>query len=268
MRLQGKIALITGAASGIGRAVTDLFATEGATVFAGDIASPQTPYSDGIVPVALDVTREDDWEAAVDTIVEKSGRLDVLINSDKKGIELIGPIAKNQSWQANSDGAYDHTQFQIDWQTMQATCPEGKVSAVCSKGRTRAGNRNYHFHFDARDCANCAARSRCTRAKKAGRQLCVLPQEKYERLQEARQRQKTEGFKVQYQARAGVEGTISQAINSHGVRRARYRGLARTHLQHLAAAAAINLSRAADWLFGHRPETTRVTPFIALACPA
>lgn len=191
--------------------------------------------------------------------------LDVLINSDQKGIELIGPIAKNQSWQANSDGAYDHTQFQIDWQTMQATCPEGKVSVACSKGQTRAGNRNYHFHFDMQDCANCAARSRCTRAKKAGRQLCVLPQEKYERLQEARQQKTTEAFKVQYRARAGVEGTISQAINSHGVRRARYRGLARTHLQHLVAAAAINLNRVADWLYGNRPEETRVTPFVALA---
>jgi transposase len=191
--------------------------------------------------------------------------LDVLIHSDQKGIELIGPIAKNQSWQANSDGAYDHTQFQIDWQTMQATCPAGKVSAVCSKGRTRAGDRNYHFHFDLRDCANCGARSRCTRAKKAGRQLCVLPQEKYERLQKARQQKSTEAFKVQYRARAGVEGTISQAINSHGARRARYRGLARTHLQHLATAAAINLNRAADWLFGNRPEKTRVTPFVALA---
>lgn len=194
--------------------------------------------------------------------------LQVLIKSEEKGIDLIGPIAKNHSWQANSDGAYDHTRFQIDWQAMQATCPEGKVSAACSKGRTRAGGDNIHFHFDIQDCAACDARSRCTRAKKAGRQLCILPQEQYQRLQDARQRQKTEEFKLLYKARAGVEGTISQAVNSQEVRRARYRGLARTHLQHLATAAAINYTRAADWLSGRKPETTRIAPFVALACQA
>ena len=84
-------------------------------------------------------------------------------------------------------------------------------------------------------------------------------------LQEARQRQETEAFKLLYQARAGIEGTVSQAVNAFGVRRARYRGLERTHLQHLATAAAINFTRAADWLSGLRPETTRIEPFAALA---
>jgi NAD(P)-dependent dehydrogenase (short-subunit alcohol dehydrogenase family) len=81
MRLQGKVALITGAASGIGYAISELFAKEGAAVFASDIAAPEKPYSEGIEAITLDVTSEDDWEAAVDSVIEKSGRLDVLINN-------------------------------------------------------------------------------------------------------------------------------------------------------------------------------------------
>jgi NAD(P)-dependent dehydrogenase (short-subunit alcohol dehydrogenase family) len=81
MRLQGKIALVTGAASGIGYAVTALFAKEGATVYATDIASPKTAYPNGVEAMRLDVTSERDWETAVKKIVQAHDRLDILINN-------------------------------------------------------------------------------------------------------------------------------------------------------------------------------------------
>lgn len=90
MRLREKVALVTGAASGIGRAVAELFSTEGAIVFASDIAQPHKPYLSGIEAITLDVTSEDGWQKAVDTVVEKTGRLDVLINN--AGIIAYEPL--------------------------------------------------------------------------------------------------------------------------------------------------------------------------------
>lgn len=54
MRLQGKVALVTEAASGIGNTVVELFLKEGATVFAGDIKHPKPAYSLGIEAIKLD----------------------------------------------------------------------------------------------------------------------------------------------------------------------------------------------------------------------
>jgi 3alpha(or 20beta)-hydroxysteroid dehydrogenase len=90
MRLKDKIVLVTGAASGIGLAITGLFAREGATVFASDIKEPATPYPGGVEALTLDVTSEAAWRAAVDAVVAKAGRLDVLINN--AGIIAYEPL--------------------------------------------------------------------------------------------------------------------------------------------------------------------------------
>ena len=78
-KLEAKVALVSGAAQGIGRAVAELFAEEGALVYASDIKD--VANGKGIEPVALDVTKPDDWKRVVDAIVAKRGRIDVLINN-------------------------------------------------------------------------------------------------------------------------------------------------------------------------------------------
>ena len=68
-----------------------------------------------------------------------------------------------------------------------------------------------------------------------------------------------------FRTKRGIEGTISQGVRGMDVRHARYIGLARTHLQHVATAAAINVVRVVDWLMGERPEPTRRSPLLAFA---
>jgi NAD(P)-dependent dehydrogenase (short-subunit alcohol dehydrogenase family) len=79
-RLQGKIVLVTGAAGGIGRAICGLFAAEGAELAASDLAAPED-VEGAALALALDVTREADWAAAVSQVVARFGRLDVLVNN-------------------------------------------------------------------------------------------------------------------------------------------------------------------------------------------
>ncbi|MBI5634688.1 MAG: transposase [Nitrospirae bacterium] len=65
--------------------------------------------------------------------------------------------------------------------------------------------------------------------------------------------------------RLGIEGTISQAVRAYGVRRTRYTGLAKTHLQMVATAATINLSCFGDYLLGALSVTSRTSRFAAFS---
>ena len=69
----------------------------------------------------------------------------------------------------------------------------------------------------------------------------------------------------QYGRRAGIEGTLSQGVRAFGLRRTRYRGLPKTHLQHVAIAAAINIDRIVAWLDERPRAMTRISRFAALA---
>jgi transposase len=93
----------------------------------------------------------------------------------------------------------------------------------------------------------------------------VRPQPQFAALMAARRRQTTAEFREQYATRAGVEGTISQGVQVCGLRRSRYRGLAKTALGHLFIGMALNFSRIAAWLAEVPRSTTRRSTFAALA---
>jgi transposase len=105
----------------------------------------------------------------------------------------------------------------------------------------------------------------CTKnGDKNSRKLTMLPREEHELLIAKRVEQRTPEWKHLYNMRAGIEGTFSQGVRSTGLRRSRYRGQAKTHLQNVAIACAINLQRLTDYWAGVHPAQTRTSAFARL----
>ena len=127
-----------------------------------------------------------------------------------------------------------------------------------------SGRVSIVVQFRQGDCQACEARALCTRAKQA-RYLRLHPREQHEALEAARARVSAEAGKELYKRRAGIEGTLSQGVRAFGMRRTRYRGLEKTHLQHVAIATAINVDRLVAWFAGTPRATTRTSRFAALA---
>ncbi|MFL4908228.1 transposase [Streptomyces sp. MMS24-I2-30] len=96
-----------------------------------------------------------------------------------------------------------------------------------------------------------------TKSALGRRMLTLRPREPHEALVRARAEQKTEPWKAKYALRAGVEGTINQALDITGMRRARYRGLPKVRLQHAFSATAPNVIRLDAYWTGHDRHHTR-----------
>ena len=103
-------------------------------------------------------------------------------------IDLMGPTRPNVSWQAHVEGAYRLEQFTIDWEHAQVICPQGKISRTWTPQVADNGSPKISVKFRAEDCARCAERPRCTRAKTMPRHLSLHPREQYEALEVARTR--------------------------------------------------------------------------------
>ncbi|MDZ4382059.1 MAG: transposase, partial [Parvibaculum sp.] len=127
-------------------------------------------------------------------------------------------------------------------------------------------NQPYHLvHFPRHVCGAFHARALCTKARQNSRQLLLHLQVEHEALHAARQRLGSKEGRKLYARRAGVEATLSQAVRAFGLRRTRYRGLAKTSLQHVATAAAMNVERATAWPTGQPRAKTRTSRFARLA---
>jgi transposase len=181
------------------------------------------------------------------------------------GVEIVGPVRPDSSWQARAQRGYDVSHFQIDWQARQAVCPQGQVSSSWTPHQDAWGNEVIAIKFSRTDCRLCPARTSCTKAAEAPRHMTVRPQMGHEALVRIRAQQETPEWKERYDQRAGIEGTLSQAIRLLELRQARSVGGQKVRLQHVATAVALTLLRIFAWLEGTKRAKTRTSRFAALA---
>lgn len=181
------------------------------------------------------------------------------------GVRLVGPTRTNVRWQGQVEGGHTVDRFEIDWEREVVTCPEGHESRWWN-AFTRGDGRPYiSVSFNRADCQSCPAQALCVRSETRGRSMQLSVQAEHEAREAMRAELDTDEGWANYAARAGVEGTISQGVRSAGLRRTRYRGLAKTRLGHVATAAALSADRAAAWLGGRPVAKTRTSRFAALA---
>jgi transposase len=158
----------------------------------------------------------------------------------EEGWELVGPA---QPSAARKDLAKEYRieAFDISIIERKALCPAGRTSTNCSKlTEEKSGKVSYRFEFGGQ-CHGCPHRAACVPKDQAHRTIVVGAC--HQALQQRRREQLSPEFELRMHQRNAIEGTISELVRGHGLRRARYRGLAKVDLQNQFIAAACNIKR-------------------------
>lgn len=160
-----------------------------------------------------------------------------LVQAQTEGREIIGPALPGP----RKEGRFNAADFQINVEQRAATCPAGKLNTQCSRlFEESTGKVSYRFEFSTQ-CHDCALRAQCLGKGQRHRSLVVG--EHHTVLQTRRLEQKTTAFKQRMKHRNAIEGTQSELVRAHGLRRARYRGLVKVKLQNYFIGAACNVKR-------------------------
>ncbi|GAA2792991.1 hypothetical protein GCM10010441_17800 [Kitasatospora paracochleata] len=239
--------------------VTARFARRGDTRWKGFLAHVTETCDDGDVNVITDVT-------TTNAVIHDSKTLPVILDrldqrellplehyvdggclsvafehraAREHGVGLVGAVRAKRTRQPRQGGIFHRDAFVIDWDAKQVTCPSGKTS---NRWATPPSLAPYiTASFLVADCRSCPLKVSCTRTD--ARTVSFLPRELYDIQSESRTEQQTQEWLSRYSLRAGIESTISEFVNGHGMRQCRYRSEDEAHVQHVLTAIAVNLER-------------------------
>ena len=159
---------------------------------------------------------------------------DNLSESDKRDIQLMGEAS-----QLANKGSFTADDFTVDYQTKTATCPAGCTSISWKERDAGKHKGDIQIRF-GNQCNHCPLKEQCTTSKRGRRLRLNLH---YPMLRKRRAESKTDAFKELMKRRPPVEGTISEMVRVHGLRRSRYRGIMKTCFHSLMVGTAVNLKR-------------------------
>ena len=172
-------------------------------------------------------------ELFVDSGYVSAGAMQEAVN---QGWELVGPPLA-----APGREGFTAESFTVEVENRLAVCPQGHASSQCSRLEVKeTGEVNYRFEW-GRSCHDCPLRERCVGKNQTHRTLVVG--EHHAILQRRRAEMKTPEFQARMRQRNAIEGTHSEVVRAHGLRRARYRGLEKVKLQNYLIGAACNAKR-------------------------
>lgn len=234
-----------------------------------EVVSTDATTADGSV---LEELHED--EAAHELLPQHhlvdTGYMDaeVLAESQRRyHVDLVGPVIPDTSWASQAAERFAHSDFLIDWQAKRVICPAGQASRDWGHIPDRHGKPSLRVRFPLPVCRACPLHDRCTQT--AAKVLILRPDEQTSTaLQKARKRQETPAFRRLYATRAGIEGTIAQAVRTCEMRRARSIGSKKLRLQAFFTATAINVLRACAWLADGTHASAPVSRFAKLVASA
>ena len=175
-----------------------------------------------------------------------------LAQAQRNAMELLGPTRPDPH-----KGMYNADAFVVDVENERAVCPQGKTSTQCSQIKdSYMGTEYYRLEWGSQ-CDGCPVHKQCTRAK-SGRRILVVGLH-HDLVQKRRGEMKADNFSRSMYPRNGIEGTHSELVRGHGLRRTKYRGFDRVALSHYLIGTACNVKRLLR-RFAFEMEMGRMSP--------
>ncbi|WP_334029448.1 transposase, partial [Nocardia terpenica] len=175
-------------------------------------------------------------------------------------VTVTGPLPGNPTRQHRENEGFGRDDFHIDFDRRQVTCPQSQISKGWHGPYPTSSPTAAPLivaRFTKGQCQPCPLRDRCTTSGGGARNVGFPPRELLDLQVRSRIEQQSPAWRTRYAVRSGIEGTICEFAHGYGMRRCRYRGQTKAHLQHVFTAIAVNIERLSREPLSDNPSPPR-----------